>query len=330
MEETMARRLLRLLGVCLAAALAGPLMFPAWAQDWPSKPVRIIVPFPPGQGADIIGRLLGERLSPVFGQQFVVENKPGAGSMVGTALAAKAPADGYTLFIGGTSAMVINPHLYKNLEYKLADFAPITNVALLPMVICVTPGLPVQSIKELVTLAKQKPGELTYGSSGNGSTHHLAQALFTSTAGVQINHVPYKGSTASMTDLVAGRISMLADTLPAVMPHVRSGKARAIGITSTTRSPFYPELPTVAEQGYPGFEATAWAGLFAPAGTPEPILQRLNAEVVKQLAVPEVQKRFQGLSMPTIGDTRAQFDAFLKAEYARWEKAVKISGAKLD
>jgi tripartite-type tricarboxylate transporter receptor subunit TctC len=322
MMKTVLSRLFAAL--CIVGSVA------AQAQDWPSKPVRIIVPFPPGQGADIIGRLLAERLASSLGQQFIVDNKPGAGSMIGTALAAKAPADGYTLFIGGTSAMVINPHLYQKLDYRLADFAPITNVALLPMVICVTPELPVKSIQELISLAKQKPGTLTYGSSGNGSTHHLAQALFTAAAGVQINHIPYKGSTASMTDLIGGRISMLADTLPAVMAHVRSGKARAIGITSTQRSPFFPELPTVAEQGLPGFEATAWAGLFAPAGTPDPILQRLNAEVVKQLGVPEVQKRFQDLSMPTIGDTRAQFDTFLKAEYARWEKAVKLSGAKLD
>jgi tripartite-type tricarboxylate transporter receptor subunit TctC len=288
------------------------------------------VPFPPGQGADIVGRLLAERLSPVFGQQFIVENKPGAGSMVGTALAAKSPPDGYTLFIGGTSAMVINPHLFHNLDYKLSDFAPITNVALLPMIICVTPSLPVHSIPELVALAKRKPGELTYGSSGNGSTHHLIQALFASTAGIDIRHVPYKGSTASMTDLMAGRIAMLADVLPAVMPQVRAGKVRALGITSSTRSPFFPELPTVAEQGYPGFEPTAWAGLFAPAGTPEPILQRLNVEVVKLLAAPDVQQRFKDLSMPTIADTRAHFDAFLQAEYARWANAVKISGAKVE
>ncbi len=317
---------MRLIASLFFVALA----LPALAQEWPTKPVRIIVPFPPGQGADIVGRLLAERLSPVFGQPFIVDNKPGAGSMVGTALAAKSPPDGYTLFIGGTSAMVINPHLFKNLDYKLADFAPITNVALLPMIICVTPDLPVHSIAELVALAKQKPGELTYGSSGNGSTHHLIQALFASTAGIQIRHVPYKGSTASMTDLMAGRISMLADVLPAVMPQVRSGKVRALGLTSSTRSPFFPELPTVAEQGYPGFEATAWAGLFAPAGTPEPILQRLNVEVVKLLAAPDAQQRFKDLSMPTIGDTRAQFDAFLKTEYARWGNAVKISGAKVE
>ena len=300
------------------------------AQDWPSKPVKIIVPFPPGQGADIVGRLLAERLTPVLGQQFIVDNKPGAGSMIGTALAAKAAPDGYTLFIGGTSAMVINPHLYQKLDYQLADFAPITNVALLPMVICVTPSLPVHSIQELVALAKRKPGELTYGSSGNGSTHHLIQALFAATTGIQITHVPYKGSTASMTDLMSGRISMLADVLPAVTPAIRSGKARPLAITSSTRSPFLPDVPTVAEQGYPGFEATAWAGLFAPTGTPEPILQRLNVEVVKLLAAPDVQARFKDLSMPTIADTRAHFDAFLKTEYERWGKAVKLSGAKLD
>jgi tripartite-type tricarboxylate transporter receptor subunit TctC len=313
--------------IALACAL---LTAAAYAQEWPAKPIRIIVPFPPGQGADIVGRLLAERLTPVLGQQIVVENKPGAGSMIGTALAAKAPADGYTLFIGGSSAMVINPHLYKNLEYQLSDFAPITNVVSLPMVICVTPALQVQSVQDLVKLAKQRPGELTYGSSGNGSTHHLIQALFVAAAGVQISHVPYKGSTASMTDLIGGRISMLADTLPAVLPHVKSGKARAIAITSGTRSPFFPELPTVAEQGLKGFDAIAWAGLFAPAGTPEPILQRLNTEVIRQLKEPESQKRFRDLSMPTIGDSRAEFDAFLKAELARWGEAVKSSGAKID
>ncbi len=250
--------------------------------------------------------------------------------MAGTAYAAKTPADGYTLLIGGTSAMVINPHLYAKLDYALADFAPITNIASLPMVICVTPSLPAQNIQDLIRLAKQRPNELTYGSSGNGSSHHLVQALFAASAGIQIVHVPYKGSVASMTDLIAGRISMLADTLPAVLPHVRAGKARALGITSSKRSPFYPELPTLDEQGLPGFEATAWAGFFAPAGTPPPVLQRLNDEVVKALKTPEVQRRFQDLAMPTIGDTRAEFEAFLKSEDSRWEKAVRLSGAKVD
>jgi len=318
--------LLRVVALGFLLAVSGALS----AQDWPSKPVRIIVPFPPGQGADIIGRLLAERLSVTLGQQVFVENRPGAGSMAGTAYAAKTPADGYTLLVGGTSAMVINPHLYPKLEYTLRDFAPITNVASLPMLICVTPSLPVQSIQDLIKLAKQRPGEITYGSSGNGSAHHLIQALFASAADIQIVHVPYKGSVASMTDLIGGRISMLADTLPAVLPQVRAGKARAIGITSSKRSPFYPELPTIEEQGLPGFDAIAWAGFFAPVGTPTPILERLNNEMVSALKTPEIQKRFQDLAMPTIGDTRADFDAFLKNEYARWGKAVRLSGAKVD
>ena len=300
------------------------------AQDWPSRPIRIIVPFPPGQGADIIGRLLAEGLAPVLGQPLVVENKPGAGSMVGTAFAAKQPADGYTLLIGGTSAIVINPHLFKKLDYRLSDFAPITNVASLPMIICVANGVPARTIPELIALARQRPGELTYGSSGIGSAHHLVQALFAAAAGIRISHVPYSGSAASMADLISGRITMLADTLPAVMPSVRSGKVRALGITSSTRSPFFPELPTVAEQGVAGYEAIAWAGLFAPAGTPEPILQRLNTEVVKLLNTPEAQKRFHDLFMPTIADSRADFAAFLKTEYERWGRGVTLSGAKVE
>jgi tripartite-type tricarboxylate transporter receptor subunit TctC len=314
----------------LIAVLLSMLPLAALAQDWPSKPLRIIVPFPPGQGADIIGRLLAERLQPVLGQPLLVDNKPGAGSMVGTALAAKAPNDGYTLFIGGTSAMVINPHLYPKIEYKLSDFAPITNVASLPMLIVVNNAVPANSIQELVALARQKPGELSYGSSGNGSTHHLVQALFVSQAGVQINHVPYKGSAASLTDLLGGRITMLADTLPALMSQVRAGKVRALGISDIKRSPYAPEIPTLDEQGLKGYSAIAWAGLFAPAGTPAPVLQRLNAETIKLLAAPDVQKRFQELSMPTIGDGRAEFEAFLRTEFARWERAVKVSGAKID
>ena len=316
-----------------AVALASALVLApiAAAQEWPAKPIRIIVPFPPGQGADIVGRLLAERLSPVLGQQLVVENRPGAGSMVGTALAAKAPGDGYTLLIGGTSAMVINPHLYPDPGYDtLRDFAPITNVASLPMIICVNPSFPARTIPELIKLAKQRPNEVIYGSSGNGSTHHLIQALFATAAGVQLTHVPYKGSTASMTDLIGGRIVMLADTLPAVMPHVKAGKARAIGITSIKRSPFAPDVATLDEQGLKGFDAIAWAGLFAPTGTPAVVLDRLNNEVVKALNTPAVQKRFQDLSMPTIGDSRADFDRFVKAELVRWGKAVKVSGAKID
>ena len=303
----------------------------AWSQQWPVKPLRIIVPFPPGQGADIVGRLVAERLTAVLGQQVLVENRPGAGSMLGTEYAAKAPGDGYTLLIGGTSALVINPHLYRKLGYDtMRDFAAITNLASLPMVICVNRSFPAHDIQSLIKLAKQRPGEVTYGSSGNGSADHLTQALFASVVGIKLTHVPYKGSAASMTDLIGGQIVMATATTPGAVPYVRAGQVRALGVTSQQRSPFLPEVPTLEEQGVRGFIVIAWAGLVAPAKTPQSILDRLNSEVVGMLKTPEVQKRFQDLSMVPIGDTRDQFGAFLKAELATWGKAVKLSGAEIE
>jgi tripartite-type tricarboxylate transporter receptor subunit TctC len=227
--------------------------------------------------------------------------------------------------------MVINPHLYADPGYDtLRDFAPITNVASLPMLICVNASFPARSIQDIIKLAKEHPGEITYGSSGNGSTHHLVQAMFAAAAGIRLTHIPYKGSTASMTDLIGGRIAMLADTMPAVLTHVRAGKVRAIGITSIKRSPFFPDVPTLDEQGVKGFDASAWAGLFSVAGTPAPVLDRLNTETVKVLNAPATQKRFHDLAMTSIGDSRADFARFVKEELVRWGKAVKISGAKID
>jgi len=304
---------------------------PVFAQQWPAKPLRIIVPFPPGQGADLVGRLFAERLTASLGQQVIVENRPGAGSMLGTEYAAKAPGDGYTLLIGGTSALVINPHLYPKLGYDtLRDFAPISNLASLPMVICVNPAFPARSIPDLIRIAKRRPGDLTYGSSGNGSADHLTQALFASTVGVKLTHVPYKGSVASMTDLIGGQIVMATATPPGAVPYVRAGQVRALGVTALVRSPFLPDVPTLDEQGVKGFDVVAWAGLVAPAKTPAPILDRLNAEVVGALKTPEVHKRFQDLSMVEIGDSRAHFGEFLKSELVTWGKAVKASGAAVE
>jgi tripartite-type tricarboxylate transporter receptor subunit TctC len=318
-------------GILLSFVIVALVYAPAFAQQWPAKPLRIIVPFPPGQGADIVGRLVAERLTVVLGQQVIVENRPGAGSMLGTEYAAKAPGDGYTLLIGGTSALVINPHLYSKLGYDTArDFAPITNLASLPMVICVNPSFPAHNIQDLIKLAKRRPGEVTYGSSGNGSTDHLTQALFASAAGIRLTHVPYKGSAASMTDLIGGQIAMATATTPGAVPYVRAGQIRALGVTSIQRSSFLPQVPTLDEQGVRGFNVIAWAGLVAPAKTPLPILDRLNSEVVRMLKTPEMHKRFQDLSMAPIGDTREQFGAFLKAELATWGEAVKFSGVKIE
>jgi tripartite-type tricarboxylate transporter receptor subunit TctC len=312
--------------LCLAlAATACP------AQDWPSRPVRIVVPFPPGNGADVISRLIGERIAPALGQPVIVENRPGAGSMVGTTYVAKSAADGYTLLAGGNSAMVINPFLYKDAPYDtLRDFAPIVNISALPLALCVTPTLPVQNVRELIELAKRKPGAIAYGSSGNGSTHHLTTSLFAVAAGIQLTHVPYKGSSASFADLMAGRVQLVADTMPTAVLYARAGKVRAIGVTSLKRSPFLPDVPTLDEQGVKGFDIVAWTGLFAPAGTPEPILDRLNAEVLKVLKEPATLKRMHDLALDPIGNTREHFTAFVKQELVRWQKAVQASGAKID
>jgi tripartite-type tricarboxylate transporter receptor subunit TctC len=300
-------------------------------SSWPSRPVRIIVPFPPGQGADIIARLLAQRFSTVFGQPFIVENRPGAGSMIGTTMAARAPADGYTLLMGGTSALVINPALYEKLDYDtLRDFAPISNVAALPMLIMVSNSLPINSISELIKYAKAHPGKLTYGSAGIGSAHHLIVAKLARMADVQLTHVPYKGSAAPMTDLMSGRIDILADTLPAAVPSVKAGKVKALAVSSLERSRYIPDLPTLDESGIPGFDAVAWSGLLAPRKTPPEILERLSAATKEGLAMPDVQERFKQLSMQIIGNTPIEFENFIKLELDRWRTEVKAADVKVE
>ena len=255
--------------------------------EYPAKPIRLIVQFTPGTSTDIIGRLIGQKLGDAWGQPVVVENRPGAGAIIGTEAAAKAPADGYTLVMAVSSAFGINPGLVPNLPYDvMRDFALITNVVLTPQTLIVPANSPAKSVKELVALAKAKPGTLNYGSLGSGSTSHLTMELFRATAGIQITHVPYKGSPPAYTDLFSGNIQLMFDAVPAVIPHAKSGKLRALAVGSSTRSPFLPDVPTVAESGYPGFEAVGWIGLAAPAKTPEAVLNKINAEVVKILATP--------------------------------------------
>ena len=314
-----------------AAGLCGTLALPAWAQqDWPSKPLKIIVPFPPGQGADITARVIAERLTLVLGQPVAVENKPGAGGTLGADLAAKAPPDGYTLGMAGPATMAIGPALYPKLAYAPKDFDPVARMNTVPFVFCVNASSPIQSVRDLVAQAKARPGELTYGSSGNGSTSHLVQALFAEMAGIKVTHIPYKGSAPNITDLLGGRITFTAETTAAVMPHLQAGKLRGIGASSITRIPFLPDVPTLDEQGIKGYNAIAWAGLVAPAGTPVPILDRLNVEIVKIVATPDVQQRFGALAMVPTSDTREQFAAFLRAEAQQWATAVKVSGATVE
>jgi tripartite-type tricarboxylate transporter receptor subunit TctC len=301
------------------------------AQQWPTRPVRIIVPFPPGQAADIITRIVAERLSPALGQQVIVDNRPGAGAALGTEIGAKSPPDGYTLVAGGSAALAINPHLYRKLGYDTPrDFAPVIQLVSIPMVFVVNPSLAAQNLKELIQLAKRNPGELNYGSSGSGSTSHLVTAALASRAGITLTHVPYKGAVQSLTDLIAGQVMLVADTPPTVVPHIQSKRIRAIATSMLKRIPQLPEVPTVDEQGLKGYDLNTWTSLVAPSGTPTAILDRLNNEVAKIIAQPEVQKRLIEMGFIPVGNSREQFARFLVAEYANWAKIVQASGAKVE
>lgn len=311
-----------------AAGLSFTWLVPARGEDWPSRPVRIIVPFPPGQGADITARIIGDKLAVALGQPVTIDNRPGAGGTLGADIAAKSPADGYTLVMAGPANMSIGPSLYPKLPYSPTnDFAPVARMNTVPFVFVVNASSPIQNIKDLVVMAKAHPGEVTYGSSGNGSTSHLVQALFTEMAGIKATHVPYKGSAPNITDLLGGRTTFTAETAAAVMTYLQAGKLRGIGVSSIKRIPFLPDIPSLDEQGIKGYDAIAWAGLVAPTGTPAAVLERLNAEVIRIVASPEVQQRFGTLAMIPTTDTREQFAAFLKSDSRQWAIAVKSSGA---
>jgi len=304
---------------------------PTLAQQWPMRPVRIIVPFPPGQAADIIARTVAERLSTTLGQQFIVDNRPGAGSVVGSELGAKAAPDGYTFLAGGTSALAINVNLYRKLPYDtLRDFAPVTNMTEVAMILVVNPSVPVANVQQLVALAKQRPEEVSYGSSGAGSVAHLAIELLGSSAGVKLGHIPYKGSVPNITDLIAGQITLTAETTPTVLPHVKAGKLRAIGVSPNTRVPFMPDVATVEEQGVRGYDVRAWTALVAPKGTPAAVLDRMSNEVVRIVTAADMRKRLFDLQLVPIGSTREAFAAYLKSEIEKWGRAVKLSGATVD
>ncbi len=300
------------------------------AANYPNKPIRIIVPFPPGAFNDTLGRLLAQRLQDTWGQPGIVENKPGAGSLVGTEFVAKAPADGYTLLIVALPFSVLQSlHPKANLDV-LRDFAPIIQAGATPNVLVVNPGLPVHSIADFIKLAKSKPGQIAYASSGAGTSNHLSMEMFKTMTGTDLVHVPYKGSAPAMTDLLAGQVQAFFDNAPNALPHVRAGKLRALAVTTSTRSSFAPDLPTVAEGGVPGYEITAWFGVVAPSGTPGDIVQKLNAEALRFIALPETRDRFIKAGVEPAGGTADQFSQHLRSEVAKWAKVVKDSGAKVD
>lgn len=317
--------------VLLCSVLAVVAMPAALAQNYPTRPIRIIAQFQPGTSTDILARVIGAKLTAAWGQQVIVDNRPGAGGIVGTEIGARAAPDGYTLTMGVSSAFGINPTLYSKLPYDaIRDFAPITNIALTPQTLVASPSFAAKSVKELVAAARARPGQINFASLGSGSTSHLTMEMFRAAVGVQLNHVPFKGSPAAHAELMGGQISVMFDAIPAVRPHVQSGKLRGLGIATLARSPFLPELPTIAESGYPGFEAVGWIGIVAPARTPEAVLDQLNREIVRILQAPDVTERLAALAFTPVGNTRKEYAAFIRSEIAKWGKAVRDSGAKAE
>lgn len=301
---------------------------PAWSQAWPSKPIRMIIAFPPGGPTDLVSRMLAQRLSEQLGQQVIVDNKPGAGGNIAAEMSAKAAPDGYTVFYN-TSAIVIGPALYGKVNYDtLKDFAPVALTASVPLVLVVNPQLPAKSVKEFLDVAKTRSGALNYSSSGTGTITHLASAMLSTQAGVQTQHIPYKGSAPGLVDLVAGQTQFMIDTMNTVLPYVRDNRLRALAVTSSKRSALMPDLPTMAEAGVAGFEAAAWQGIVVPVGTPADIVQKLNTEVNKALQNPDLRARLAAQGADILGGTSAEYAAYLRAEMPRWAKAVKDSGAK--
>jgi tripartite-type tricarboxylate transporter receptor subunit TctC len=303
----------------------------AAAQDYPARPIRIIVQFTPGTSTDIMARLVAQKMTAHWGQQVIVDNRPGAGAVVGTALAKNAAPDGYTLVMAVSSAFGINPTLYSKLPYDaVKDFEPISNLGLTPQTLVAGPSSAFRSTKELVMAAMAKPGEINFASLGAGSTSHLTMAMFNSTAGIRLNHVPFKGSGEAHAQVMGGQIPVMFDAIPATRPHILSGKLRGLGIATSQRSPFLPDLPTIAEAGYPGFEAVGWIGIAAPARTPAAILDKLNAEMVRILNEPDVKERLAALAFTPVPGSRSAFGAYIRSEIDKWGKAVKASGARVD
>ncbi|MGH8858366.1 MAG: tripartite tricarboxylate transporter substrate binding protein [Polaromonas sp.] len=331
LKPASARRTALLAGAAAAlVALAPAAMAQPSAAGYPNKPVRFVVPFPAASATDVVARTVGQKLGEKWGQPVVIENRPGAGGNLGTEVAAKAPNDGYTI-LWGTVANAISATLYTKLNYNFTrDFAPITLVAKTPLVLVTNKTVPAANVQQLITYAKGRSEKIAFGSGGVGTSNHLAGEMFNSLTGSGMVHVPYKGTPAAYTDLVAGRVDVMFDNIVAAMPQIRSGQLKPIAVTSAKRSVALPEVPTVSESGLPGFEAVSWLGMLVPTGTPQPIIEKINHDVIAVLALPDVRERLAATGAELAPGTPAEFDAFIRNEISKWAKAVKVSGAQAD
>lgn len=316
----------------LAMTLAGALLAATVAlAAYPDKPIRLIVPYPPGGGNDTLARMFGAKLTEAWGQQVIVDNRGGAGTTIGTALAARAVPDGYTVLLSSIATHALAPNLYSKPGYDpIRDFAPITLLAIAPTVLCVNPSVPANSVKELIALARARPDALKYASGGNGTPPHMAGAIFASMTGVKLLHVPYKGGGPAIAGLIGGETNMMFDTAASILPHVRGGKLKALAIARAARLAEYPALQTFGEAGVPGYEVNAWYSMHAIAGTPKPIIARWNSELRRILKLPDIQERLRVLGSEAVGNSPEAFDQFVRAESAKYAKAIKESGTRVD
>ncbi len=319
-------------GVAAAAVLLGvTTAIDAAETPYPVRPVRFIVPFAPGGSTDTLARTLAQRLSDALGQQVVVDNRAGGNGNIGTEIVARALPDGHTIVLGYIANLGIGPSLYAKLPFDpVKDFAPVTLLAVAPNILVAHPSVPVKNVRELVAYAKANPQKVNYASAAVASLGHLAGELLNSSAGIQMQHVPYKGSGQAVIDLLAGQVQIMFSGMSSVMPHIKANKLRPLAVTGAQRSPAVPEVPTIAEAGYPGFEASAWYGVLAPAGTPKPVVMRLNAEILRALKLPEVKERLENVGFEIVGGTPEAFGAYIKSEIAKWAKVVKASGVKAE
>jgi len=325
------QRALRLLPLAVLGTALAPWPAPAQTADgWPNKPLRFILPFPPGGGTDILGRVIAERLTASLGQPVVTENRGGAGGNVGAEAAAKSAPDGYTIVLVAPS-LAISPSLYSKLNYDpVKDFAPVSLVATVPNVMITHPSVPAETLAEFIHFAKTKPGGMNFGSGGSGTSNHLAGELFNIVAGVKLVHVPYKGVNLAMNDVLSGQIHLVVIGVPAAAPHIKAGRLRALALVAPQRAAALPEVPTVAEAGLPNFEVTTWYGILAPAGTPKPIVTRLNAELVKIMHSPDLKERLAAMATDPATSTPEEFADYIKREIAKWGEVVRQAGLKAD